>query len=121
MADQSFLDQRLDASTWPIAVGDIVALLAFLLVGTLQHTPLPRLQAEPIIYLYAAGPFILQSGPEDTDRETILAGETTPEEFAQLREEWRAMGRDVVAQMQDEEYRRREVVPFYVTVGHVDA
>jgi len=58
MADQSFLEQRLDASTWPIAVGDIVALLAFLLVGTLQHTPLPRLQAEPIIYLYAAGPFI---------------------------------------------------------------
>ncbi|PSQ48065.1 SAM-dependent methyltransferase [Halobacteriales archaeon SW_7_65_23] len=55
----------------------------------------------------------------DTDRETILAGETTAEEFDDLRQEWRAMGREVAAQMQDGEYRQREVVPFFVTVGHV--
>ncbi len=59
MADQSFLQQRLDASTWPIAVGDLIALLAFLLAGTLQHWTPEQLQADPTIYLLAAGPFIL--------------------------------------------------------------
>lgn len=59
MADQSFLERRLDASTWPIAVGDLVVLLAFLFVGTLQHSTLDQLQADPTIYLLAAGPFIL--------------------------------------------------------------
>lgn len=55
----------------------------------------------------------------ESDRETMLAGETTPEEFDALREDWRAMGRHVVDQMQEESYQQREVVPFYVTVGHV--
>lgn len=55
----------------------------------------------------------------ESDRETILAGNTTPETFDTLRQEWRAMGREVISQMQDGEYRQREVVPFYVTVGHV--
>ncbi|MFO7926590.1 MAG: DUF3054 domain-containing protein [Halobacteriota archaeon] len=59
MADQSFLEQRLDASTWPIAVGDLVALLLFLLVGTLEHWTVEQLSADPTIYLLAAGPFIL--------------------------------------------------------------
>jgi SAM-dependent methyltransferase len=54
-----------------------------------------------------------------TDRAEMLAGGVTPEEFDELREEWRAMGREVVAQMQAGEYRRRETVPFYVTVGTV--
>lgn len=56
----------------------------------------------------------------DSDRETILAGETTPEEFDALREQWRAMGREAVEQIQAGEYRRTETVPFYVTVGTVD-
>jgi len=55
----------------------------------------------------------------DTDRETILAGETTPEEFDALREQWRAVGRDAIEQLQDEQYQRTEIVPFYVTVGTV--
>lgn len=55
----------------------------------------------------------------DSDRETMLAGATTPEEFGRLRKEWRAMGRTVVEQMQEGKYHQREVVPFYVTVGHV--
>lgn len=59
MPEQSFLEQRLDSSTWPIAVGDLVVLLAFLFVGTIQHWPLEQVQAEPIIYVYAAGPFVL--------------------------------------------------------------
>jgi ubiquinone/menaquinone biosynthesis C-methylase UbiE len=55
----------------------------------------------------------------ETDRETILAGDATPETFDTLRQNWRTMGREVIKQMQDREYRQREVVPFYVTVGHV--
>jgi SAM-dependent methyltransferase len=55
------------------------------------------------------------------DRATVLAGGTTPEEFDTLRAEWRAMGRAVVDQMQHDAYRRRETVPFYVTVGRVPA
>jgi len=55
----------------------------------------------------------------DADRATILAGETTAEEFGDLRQEWRSMGRAVVSQMQDREYRQRELVPFYLTVGQL--
>jgi SAM-dependent methyltransferase len=55
----------------------------------------------------------------EKNRETMLAGETTPEEFDALRSDWRAMGRTVIEQMQDERYRRSETVPFYVTVGRV--
>jgi hypothetical protein len=54
-----------------------------------------------------------------TDRATILAGETTSEEFDSLRAEWRAMGRSAIEQIQNDQYRRREVVPFFVTVGTV--
>lgn len=58
------------------------------------------------------------SGLED-DRETMLNGEATPAEYDALRERWRSMGRDVVDQMRDGEYERRETVPFFVTVGTV--
>ncbi|SEW12086.1 class I SAM-dependent methyltransferase [Natrinema salifodinae] len=53
------------------------------------------------------------------DRETMLAGELTAGEYDDLRGAWREMGRDVIEQMRDREYRREEVVPFYVTVGRV--
>jgi hypothetical protein len=56
----------------------------------------------------------------DSDRETILDGDASAERFDRLREAWRGMGRAVVEQMQAREYRRCEVVPFYVTVGSVD-
>jgi len=55
----------------------------------------------------------------EADRRTMLAGGTTPEEFDELRQEWREVGRSVVAQMQAGTYRQREIVPFYVTVGSV--
>lgn len=54
-----------------------------------------------------------------SDRETMLAGTETPESLDDLRSQWRSMGRTVIEQMQAETYRRREVVPFYVTVGTV--
>jgi SAM-dependent methyltransferase len=53
-----------------------------------------------------------------SNRTEIVTGESE-KAYERLREQWRAMGRTVVEQMQDESYRRREVVPFYVTVGRV--
>jgi SAM-dependent methyltransferase len=53
------------------------------------------------------------------DRATLLSGDLSPAEYDDLRTAWREMGRAVVAQMQDDAYRRAEVVPFYVTVGSV--
>ena len=53
-----------------------------------------------------------------SNRTEIVASDGA-ETYERLREEWRSMGRSVVEQMQDDEYRRREVVPFYVTVGRV--
>ena len=52
-------------------------------------------------------------------RETLLRGGLTPDEYATLREEWRRMGREVVEQMQASTYQRRSVTPFFVTTGHV--
>lgn len=53
----------------------------------------------------------------DDDRATMLAGDLSVEDYDDLRSAWRAMGREAIAQVQDGEYSRREVVPFYVTVG----
>ena len=52
----------------------------------------------------------------DDDRATMAGSQA---EIDDLRADWRAMGRDAVAQMDAGEYRRREVVPFYVSVGCV--
>ncbi|MDG5760936.1 methyltransferase domain-containing protein [Natronococcus sp. A-GB1] len=53
------------------------------------------------------------------DRETMLEGDLTNEEYDALRSEWREMGRDVIEQMEERTYRRREAIPFFVTVGRV--
>ncbi len=53
------------------------------------------------------------------DRATLLAGDLSAEAYDDLRTDWREMGRAVVEQMAAGEYRRAEVVPFYVTVGSV--
>jgi SAM-dependent methyltransferase len=49
-------------------------------------------------------------------RATLAAGGAAVDE---LQSEWREMGREVVRAMTAGEYERREVVPFYVTVGRV--
>jgi SAM-dependent methyltransferase len=53
------------------------------------------------------------------DRATLLAGDLSETEYDDLRTDWREMGRTAVEQMSAGEYRRVEVVPFYVTVGSV--
>lgn len=55
----------------------------------------------------------------DVHRDTMIAGGLSPEAFETLRDEWQAMGRAVIEQMQAEAYRRTERVPFYVAVGRV--
>ena len=59
MADPSFLEQRLDASTWPLVVGDLAVLLLFFLAGVLRHHTVPALKIAPMIYVDAAWPFVL--------------------------------------------------------------
>ncbi|WP_458206115.1 class I SAM-dependent methyltransferase [Haladaptatus sp. NG-SE-30] len=53
------------------------------------------------------------------DRHDMLVGPLDPNEYDRLRTDWREMGRAVIDQMQADEYRRAEVVPFYVTTGKV--
>jgi|GEM_PF-199415 len=55
------------------------------------------------------------------DRETLLAGGLSAAAYDELRERWRAVGREAITQVGEDAYRRREVVPFYVTVGSVPA
>ncbi|WP_276259721.1 class I SAM-dependent methyltransferase [Haloglomus litoreum] len=57
------------------------------------------------------------SGADLRERRGTMAG--SEEELDALRESWRDMGREVVRQVRDEAYERREVVPFHVVVGHV--
>ena len=52
-------------------------------------------------------------------RDTLLAGDLSPGAYDELRDAWRAMGREVIEQIQSGEYEREETVPFYVTVGRV--
>jgi SAM-dependent methyltransferase len=58
------------------------------------------------------------SGAGVADHETEIRN-AVGDAYDEIRADWRAMGREVVAAMADEEYRRREVVPFEVTVGRV--
>ncbi|WP_255151875.1 class I SAM-dependent methyltransferase [Halorarius halobius] len=51
------------------------------------------------------------------ERREEMAGDG--ETLDALRADWRAMGREVVEQVQAGTYRRREVVPFHVAVGDV--
>lgn len=59
------------------------------------------------------------SGAGLADHETELERALSPAAYDDLRRRWREMGRAVVAQMQTDDYRRVEVVPFDVTVGRV--
>jgi SAM-dependent methyltransferase len=55
----------------------------------------------------------------DDQRGTLRAGGMGEAAFDAFRRDWREMGRSVAAAMADGSYRRRETVPFFVTVGRV--
>lgn len=57
------------------------------------------------------------SGAGLRERRETMAG--SEEDLDALRADWREMGREAVRQVQDGEYRRREVVPFFVACGEV--
>lgn len=57
------------------------------------------------------------SGAGLRDRRGTMAG--SEEDLDALRADWREMGREAVRQVQAGEYRRREVVPFFVACGEV--
>nr|WP_233737918.1 class I SAM-dependent methyltransferase [Halocatena pleomorpha] len=52
-------------------------------------------------------------------RETLLAGGMSPDEYDAFRASWREMGRLIIDAMQNGTYRRQETIPFYVTVGKI--
>lgn len=59
-------------------------------------------------------------GARVTDvRDTLLAGGLNEGEYAALLSDWKAMGQTIIDQMDREDYRRAEVIPFHVAVGRV--
>lgn len=62
MNDQSFLARRLDRAAAPLVVGDVVVLLAFLTLGTLRHTTVAFLTANPTYILGVWAPFLIGWG-----------------------------------------------------------
>lgn len=65
--------------------------------------------------LKAAEHQITGSNLTDT-REVLLASGLSPDEFEQLRDRWRAIGREVIEQMQSDRYERIERIP--ITIAH---
>jgi hypothetical protein len=59
MADSSFLATRLDRAAVPLAVGDLIALIALLTVGALNHSTAEFLSANPLYLLEVYAPFLI--------------------------------------------------------------
>ncbi|MFC6771891.1 DUF3054 domain-containing protein, partial [Halorubrum pallidum] len=59
MDDQSFLARRLDRAAAPLAIGDVLVLMAFLTAGTLSHRPAEFLVNNPTYLLGVWAPFLI--------------------------------------------------------------
>lgn len=53
----------------------------------------------------------------DDMKEAFVGDTESIENYGEFRDDWQSMGREVIKQMQEEEYRRSETVPFFVVVG----
>jgi hypothetical protein len=53
------LARRIDAGTWPLAVGDLVAIVAFAALGIVNHSGTDFLLANPTHLALVAAPFLL--------------------------------------------------------------
>jgi uncharacterized membrane protein len=53
------LGGRVDTRTWPIAVGDVVVIAAFLTVGYVFHNGTSAVAAMPVDWLLTLAPFLL--------------------------------------------------------------
>ncbi|MWV64177.1 DUF3054 family protein [Halorubrum sp. JWXQ-INN 858] len=56
---QSFLKGRIDRAAAPLAVGDVLVLIAMLTVGTLSHVPAEFLTANPLYLPEVYAPFLI--------------------------------------------------------------
>lgn len=56
---QAFLKRRVDRSAAPLAVGDVLALMALMTVGTLNHLPAEQLLENPLHLLGVFAPFLI--------------------------------------------------------------
>lgn len=57
--DGSFLSRRIDAASLPLAVGDVLVLLAFLTAGALEHNTVSELTADPVYAAEIYVPFLI--------------------------------------------------------------
>lgn len=55
---QSFLESRIDGSTWPIAVGDVLAILLVVGVGMIKHHGVGGVVGDPVAVVVTALPFL---------------------------------------------------------------
>jgi hypothetical protein len=55
----SVLDRRIDADTWPLAVGDLLAIAAVLTAGTIQHNGVPFVTGNPLYLAGTLAPFVI--------------------------------------------------------------
>lgn len=62
MADSSFLATRLDRDAVPLAVGDLLALITLLTVGTLNYSTVAFLSSNPLYLLEVYAPFLIAWG-----------------------------------------------------------
>lgn len=59
MDPQAFLKRRVDRAAIPLAVGDVLVLMALLTVGTLSHHPTEFLTNNPLYLLGVFAPFLI--------------------------------------------------------------
>lgn len=57
--NESFLSRRIDAAALPLAVGDLIVLVAFLTAGTLQHNTVSDLTNDPLYLGGVVAPFLI--------------------------------------------------------------
>jgi hypothetical protein len=58
-ADASFLSQRLDAGAAPLAVGDVLAIVLVLTAGTIHHSSVAAVAADPLHLVAVLVPFLV--------------------------------------------------------------
>jgi hypothetical protein len=59
MADSSFLSNRLDRAAAPFVIGDLLALIVMLTIGTLNHASVEFLTANPLYLPGVYAPFLI--------------------------------------------------------------
>lgn len=59
MADSSFLRRRVDAGSWPLAVGDVLVIALLLTFGTVQHNGIAFVRSNPVYLAGTLAPFLV--------------------------------------------------------------